>query len=660
MDTLVHVGLLNAAMATGLALLAAAARFLRRPPALVHALWLLVLLKLVTPPFLTIPIGWLPHAEPKSSAQEFTSQPGIGTVGREEPLPHSELFESTGQTPPPGDTPDEITVPPRVAASGPEFVTPSGDFVLNEESSTATAPLDRVPWEMIVAAIWLSGSILWWSVAGYRLCRFRLLLRSASPAPPALQQRADQMARRLGLPRCPRVYLLPAPVTPLLWAVAGVPCLLIPAVLWARLTAQQQDTLLAHELAHLRRGDPWMRRLEIVILGLYWWHPVVWWARNQIQEAEEQCCDAWVLWALPAAAEAYAAALLETVAYLSRLRPVVPLGASGAGQTYLLRRRLTMILQGTTPRTLSRTGVVALLACGAVCLPLGPTWGQPPAQTAPSAELPALAQTAPANVTAPQAGVTPAAKITTGVGINSDAALTASIVHPRDVEEVKDAIELLQVHLEGKKAELLEARALVEQVHRQLDRQAKLRERGAIGEEEVEQTRTEVAVRGARLQVKQAQIKEVEVRLSHAKRLLSRLQSGPQHQSGTGSSSSSGATTTGSGSSLANPLTTPANSTTTAGALSGQPSRAKTPLDKSAASTGTSSTQTGYLNTPGKITDRAHSPVESEQRIRNLEQKLERLIDQVDALRGEIRRQRSGGEGASTPDPFKKPATTPR
>jgi beta-lactamase regulating signal transducer with metallopeptidase domain len=657
MDTLVHVGLLNAVLATGLALVAAAARFLRRRPALVHALWLLVLLKLVTPPFLAIPIGWLPSAGPISPAQEITSQQGIGTAGREEPLPRLELFVSTGQTPPPGDTQDEITVPPRVAAStGPEFVTPSDDFVLNEESSTATAALDRVTWEMIVAAIWLSGSILWWSVAGYRLCRFRLLLRSASPAPPALQQRADQMARRLGLPRCPRVYLLPAPVTPLLWAVAGAPCLLIPAVLWARLTEEQQETLLAHELAHLRRGDPWMRQLEIVILGLYWWHPVVWWARNQIQEAEEQCCDAWVLWALPGAAESYAAALLETVAYLSRLRPVVPLGASGAGQTYLLRRRLTMILQGTTPRALSRTAVVALLAFGAVCLPAGPSLGQPPAQNTPNKDQPTLAQTAPAKTTAPQAGPTTPANIAIGVGVNSDAGLTGAIVHPRDVEEVKDAIELLQVQLEGKKAELLEARALVEQVHRQMDRQAKLRERGAIGDEEVEQMRTEVTDREARLQVKQAQIKEVEVRLSHAKRLLSRLQSGPQHRGGTGNSSSSGATTTGSSSSLGNLLASPANSTTTGGALSGQSIQAKTPLEKSAPSTGTSSTQAGHASTLGKITDRAQTPGDSEQRIRNLEKKLDRLMDQVDALRREIRRQRPGGEGASTPaDPFNKP-----
>src|SRR5215471_13113190 len=88
MDTLVHIGLLNAVLATGLAILAAAARVLRRRPAFVHALWLLVLLKLLTPPFLVIPISWLPRAEPESPVPERTTQSNsIRTVDRAEPLP---------------------------------------------------------------------------------------------------------------------------------------------------------------------------------------------------------------------------------------------------------------------------------------------------------------------------------------------------------------------------------------------------------------------------------------------------------------------------------------------------------------------------------------------------------------------------------------------
>ncbi len=103
----------------------------------------------------------------------------------------------------------------------------------------------------------------------------------------------------------------------MIWAPIGLPRLLLPENLWDRLDERQQDTVLIHELAHLRRRDHWVRRLEAVVLGLYWWSPVAWWARRQVEQAEEQCCDSWVLGELPEAAEAYAEALVATAVFLS-------------------------------------------------------------------------------------------------------------------------------------------------------------------------------------------------------------------------------------------------------------------------------------------------------------------------------------------------------
>ena len=125
---------------------------------------------------------------------------------------------------------------------------------------------------------------------------------------------------------------MPARVPPMLWAsLLGRPRLLLPEELWARFDAAQQAAVLAHELAHWKRSDHWVRRLEAVVLGLYWWCPVAWWASRRLEQAEEECCDAWVVWSLPSAAGSYAEALVATAAFLSGYRNSLPVGASGAG-----------------------------------------------------------------------------------------------------------------------------------------------------------------------------------------------------------------------------------------------------------------------------------------------------------------------------------------
>ena len=169
---------------------------------------------------------------------------------------------------------------------------------------------------------------------------------------PRIQDLARELAARLGLARTPRVWWIEAPLTPMLWAVGCRARLIIPTELWKSLNDGQRSLLLVHELAHLQRGDHLLRLFELAVTALYWWLPVVWWARYALRDAEEQCCDAWVVWAFPKEARTYAETLLETVDFLNPSRATEPLLASGFGKVHHLRRRLTMIMLGTTPRHL--------------------------------------------------------------------------------------------------------------------------------------------------------------------------------------------------------------------------------------------------------------------------------------------------------------------
>src|SRR5262249_49253361 len=157
-----------------------------------------------TPPFLVIPISWLPRVEPESRVPEWTKQSSsTGELVGAEPLPGPGAFVPADRTEPqPVDPSDNILAPfSPPGAPNAEMAAPSIGFELKEEVVSATAKSRCVSWEMIVAAIWLTGSAIWWTVAGVRLCRFQILLRSASPAPAAVQQRAERLAVRLGLSR---------------------------------------------------------------------------------------------------------------------------------------------------------------------------------------------------------------------------------------------------------------------------------------------------------------------------------------------------------------------------------------------------------------------------------------------------------------------------
>ena len=86
----------------------------------------------------------------------------------------------------------------------------------------------------------------------------------------------------MGLRRCPGVWLVPGPLAPMVWAAGGPrPHPLPRPLLLDRLDEDGLATLLAHELAHVRRLDHWVRWLELVTFGLYWWYPLLVWVRRR-------------------------------------------------------------------------------------------------------------------------------------------------------------------------------------------------------------------------------------------------------------------------------------------------------------------------------------------------------------------------------------------
>jgi len=448
MSGLFDIALTNAAIATLLAVAAFLASRFRLRPAVRHALWLLVLLKLIAPPL--VPVRVILPSQAGPAVTQEAADLDAWTERRSSPSDAVVWAESLGVT-----VSKETAVAPASERSG------GATAVLFDPATQA------ISWRMVVAAVWLAGSAVWLSVALIRILRFRRVLRETRPAGESICEHVRNVAAHIGLRRVPRVVMTSGAVSPLVWGFGITPKLLIPNGLWSRLGHEQRTTLLIHELAHLRRGDHLVRLLELAVTALYWWHPVAWWACRAIREAEEQCCDAWVVWAEPGSARAYADALLETVEFLSQA-PRPPFAATGLGRVDHLKRRLTMILRGTTPRGLSRSGGLTILGLAGVLLPLSPIAAREEAKPEPHQYIKKLdvIPNVPGEVTIQEA--TPATEEPEANVETSD----GEKVHDARIQELKklrgELSELQMDRIEGE-VELRVAQARLKSIKQQID-----------------------------------------------------------------------------------------------------------------------------------------------------------------------------------------------
>jgi hypothetical protein len=392
--------LTNAGAAGLIALLAWAASRVVRRQAVLHGLWLLALVKLVTPPIAPLPLL------PAWTGLPFLSE-------RPTPTVVEMVAPGTADTlaqPMPATAPSSI--PRRQPAVGMPRAATATDF--RTTALPRVPPGIRIGWRGPAWGLLALGAVAIAALAAWRFTRFGRLLACARPAPPSVADRSSALGGRIGLRRAPSVLLVPARIPPMLWPCARGPQLLLPTGLLPQLNTEELDALLAHELAHVRRRDHWVRLVEIAATALFWWYPVAWWARRALRRAEERCCDEWVLRLLPHSAEAYANGLLKSLTFVSG--SPLPSVASGLGAADDLEARLKEILMTRPAPRLAAPLRLALAVAAALGLAVFPMQAQsstakddPSTPTTAAASAPA-ATPAPVTKPAPAERPAPAAR----------------------------------------------------------------------------------------------------------------------------------------------------------------------------------------------------------------------------------------------------------
>lgn len=206
-----------------------------------------------------------------------------------------------------------------------------------------------------IAILWLIGvgTVLlgWWN-------RWRIVSRSVRKSVLTTAGREFEILRQLEGDKRPLALLLSGErMEPGIFGVFR-PGLVWPQQLSAHLDDHHIESIVAHELAHVRRRDNLTAVVHMLVEAVFWFHPFVWWMERQMVKEREQACDEAVV-EMGGSAETYAESLLKTCWFCLETPLPCVAGVTGAD----LKRRVRDIVTGCT--LLPMTWQKKLLLAGA-------------------------------------------------------------------------------------------------------------------------------------------------------------------------------------------------------------------------------------------------------------------------------------------------------
>jgi beta-lactamase regulating signal transducer with metallopeptidase domain/LysM repeat protein len=320
-------------------------------PQLRYALWSLVLIKLVLPPTFSLPSSVAPKLTPVVD----------------------KVMSVTADEEPQQATMPSRVMPTEATMSSIATQTELAPFVAEVIPVAPTRPAGpALDWRVYALGFWLTGSVL---LAVFLSLRLRSLSKAdgrasrRSSLPESFYNRVSGCAGRLGLRHLPRVVATDKVTCP---AVFGVlrPVLLVPHGYLERLSRQDTEHMLLHELAHIKRGDLLAHGVYMLLQIVYWYNPLLWLVRRQIHHLRELCCDATVAGLLREDTGAYRQTLLDTARRFLATRTEPGLGLLGLFEdSNRLLIRLNWLEKPTWRyRRMKRTIVIAVVGLMLACV----------------------------------------------------------------------------------------------------------------------------------------------------------------------------------------------------------------------------------------------------------------------------------------------------
>jgi hypothetical protein len=224
-------------------------------------------------------------------------------------------------------------------------------------------------WSIVIAGAWGTLSFLRGAQLFFSAVRLRGLGRRAIPVHPDAALSALLQIRIVG-GKAGRSAELCTSAEVKRPSVIGFfhPRILIPPALLERLTTQELQQVVRHEMEHLRRADDWTNLLQKVALVLFPLNPALLWVERRLCAERELACDDSVL-SSSYGRKAYAICLTRLAEH-SMLQRSLSLALGAWERQSELARRVHRILRGprdsmTGRQTIALTSsvILCMLAC---------------------------------------------------------------------------------------------------------------------------------------------------------------------------------------------------------------------------------------------------------------------------------------------------------
>lgn len=213
-----------------------------------------------------------------------------------------------------------------------------------------------------VVSVWMFGfavNLIWWFIRWWQL---RRVVNCATPLRMNIALPVLSCSERLE----PGVFGIFRPV------------LLLPEGIADRLSPAHLQTVITHEMCHVRRRDNLAGAIHLFVEAMFWFHPLVWWIKSRLIEEQERACDEEVL-RLGAEPQVYA----ESILRLCEFYLASPLACAAGMTSSNLKKRIEEIMTNRVALrlTLSKALMLAIVAIAVLAGPI--VIGAVRAKTAP-------------------------------------------------------------------------------------------------------------------------------------------------------------------------------------------------------------------------------------------------------------------------------------